>query len=139
MRIIEKLRNNPVLSDGIKSDLRNKELLTQLTLDAPFYVNTKDIDMLERIQREFERIHSLNTQDENCKAQPDIEVLKSCKCCKYSQTVNKTFTSLKTFISKSSFEIIIKSLDPLRAKKTFIRRKLGHTMVSAIKASSVTL
>ena len=36
-------------------------------------------------------------------------------------------------------EIIIKSLDPLRAKKTFIRKKLGHTMVSAIKASSVTL
>ena len=27
----------------------------------------------------------------------------------------------------------------LRAKKTFIRKKLGHTMVSAIKASSVTL
>ena len=35
--------------------------------------------------------------------------------------------------------MIIKSLDPLRAKKTFIRKKLGHTMVSAIKASSVTL
>ena len=35
--------------------------------------------------------------------------------------------------------IIIKSLDPLRAKKTFIRKKLDHTMVSAIKASSVTL
>ena len=35
--------------------------------------------------------------------------------------------------------IIIKSLDLLRAKKTFIRKKLGHTMVSAIKASSVTL
>ena len=31
--------------------------------------------------------------------------------------------------------IIIKSLDPLRAKKTFIRKKLGHTAVSAIKAS----
>ena len=29
-------------------------------------------------------------------------------------------------------EIIIKSLDPLRAKKTFIRKKLGHTKVSAI-------
>ena len=35
--------------------------------------------------------------------------------------------------------IIIKSLDPLRTKKTFIRKKLGHTMVSAIKPSSVTL
>ena len=33
----------------------------------------------------------------------------------------------------------IKSLDPLRAKKTFIRKKCGHTMVSAIKAASVTL
>ena len=32
-----------------------------------------------------------------------------------------------------------KSLDPLRAKKTFIRKKLGHTAVSAIQASSVTL
>ena len=29
----------------------------------------------------------------------------------------------------------MKCLDPLRAKKTFIRKKLGHTMVSAIKAS----
>ena len=33
----------------------------------------------------------------------------------------------------------MKSLGPLRAKKTFIRKKLGHTAVSAIKASSVTL
>ena len=32
-----------------------------------------------------------------------------------------------------------KSLDPLRAKKTFNIKKLGHTMVSVIKASSVTL
>ena len=31
------------------------------------------------------------------------------------------------------------SLDPLRAKKAFKRKKLDHTMVSAIKASSVTL
>ena len=36
-------------------------------------------------------------------------------------------------------QIIVKSLDPLRAKETFIRKKLCHTMVSAIKASSVTL
>ena len=35
--------------------------------------------------------------------------------------------------------IIIKCLDPLRAKKTFIRKKLGHTAVTAIKASPVTL
>ena len=35
--------------------------------------------------------------------------------------------------------ILIKTLDPLRAKKTFIRKKLGHTAVLAIKASSVTL
>ena len=27
----------------------------------------------------------------------------------------------------------MKSLDPLRAKKIFIRKKLGHTAVSAIK------
>ena len=33
----------------------------------------------------------------------------------------------------------VKSLDPLRAKKTFIRKKLGQTAVSAIQASSVTL
>ena len=36
-------------------------------------------------------------------------------------------------------QIKMKSLDPLRAKKIFIRKKLGHTAVSAIKASSVTL
>ena len=40
---------------------------------------------------------------------------------------------------KISVGMIIKSLDPLRAKKTFIRKKLGHTTVSAIKASSETL
>ena len=33
----------------------------------------------------------------------------------------------------------MKSLDPLRAKKILIRKKLDHTAVSAIKASSVTL
>ena len=32
-----------------------------------------------------------------------------------------------------------KILDPLRAKKTFIRKKMGHTAVSAIQASSVAL
>ena len=41
-------------------------------------------------------------------------------------------------LSVNAYEIIIKSLDPLRAKKTFIRKKFGHTAVSA-KASSVTL
>ena len=41
--------------------------------------------------------------------------------------------------SRCRLEIIMKSLDPLRAKKIFIRKKLGHTAVSAIKASSVTL
>ena len=43
---------------------------------------------------------------------------------------------IKVFII---YGIIIKSLYPLRAKKTFIRKKLGHTAVSAFKASSVTL
>ena len=33
----------------------------------------------------------------------------------------------------------VKSLDPLREKKTFIRKKLGQTAVLAIQASSVTL
>ena len=33
----------------------------------------------------------------------------------------------------------MKSLDPIRAKKIFIRKKLVHTSVSAIKASVVTL
>ena len=32
-----------------------------------------------------------------------------------------------------------KSLDPLRAKTPFIGKKLGHTAVSAIQASLVTL
>ena len=34
--------------------------------------------------------------------------------------------------------IIVESLDALKAKKTLIRNKLGHTMVLAIKALSVT-
>ena len=36
-------------------------------------------------------------------------------------------------------KIIMKSLDPSRAEKIFIRKNLGHTAVSAIKTSSVTL
>ena len=40
---------------------------------------------------------------------------------------------------KRKKSMIIKRLDPLIAKKTFVGEKLGHTMVSAIKASSVTL
>ena len=36
-------------------------------------------------------------------------------------------------------DIIIKSLDPLRAKKTFIRKKFDHTAVSAIKALSTAV
>ena len=38
-----------------------------------------------------------------------------------------------------SSPIKMKSLDPLKAKKIFIRKKLGHTAVYASKASSVTL
>ena len=49
----EKLRNNPVLSDEIKSDLRNPDLLTQLTLDASFHVETKDLEVLELDSREY--------------------------------------------------------------------------------------
>ena len=41
-------------------------------------------------------------------------------------------------IVMGDIDIIIKSLDPLRAKKTFIRKKLGHTMVSAI-AETITM
>ena len=48
--------------------------------------------------------------------------------------INKIFTFPIMIII-----IIIKSLEPLRAKKIFIKKKLDHTMVSAIKASSVTL
>ena len=33
----------------------------------------------------------------------------------------------------------MKRIDPLRAMNIFIRKKLGHTAVSVIKASSVTL
>ena len=37
-----------------------------------------------------------------------------------------------SFEHQLNIVIIMKILDPLRAKKTFIRKKLGHTMVSAI-------
>ena len=44
---------------------------------------------------------------------------------------------LSSFFFKA--QIIMKSLDLLRAKKIFIRKKLGNTAVSAIIASSVTI
>ena len=46
---------------------------------------------------------------------------------------------MERLCTEATLEIIIKCLDPLRAKKTFIRKNLGHTMVSAIKASSTLL
>ena len=55
-----------------------------------------------------------------------------------SDLAHKQTLSLLYFF-KLVHEIIIKSVDPLRAKKTFTRKQLGHTAVSAIKASSVTL
>ena len=36
---------------------------------------------------------------------------------------------LKYGLASEVVAIIIKSLDPLKAKKTFIKKKLGHTMV----------
>ena len=39
----------------------------------------------------------------------------------------------------TKIQIVSKSFDPLRAKTTFVTEKLGHTVVSAIKASSVIL
>ena len=38
---------------------------------------------------------------------------------------------VKGFLNIYLDGIILKRLDPLRAKKTFIRKSLGHTMVSA--------
>ena len=65
----------------------------------------------------------------------------NCTCSEYLVTV---YVCLKFIICpfieyQDAHAIIMKSLDPLRAKKIFIRKKLGHTAVAAIKASSVTL
>lgn len=50
----EKLRNNPVLPDEVKHDLRNPELFTHLTLDASFYVSHReDLEILELHSREY--------------------------------------------------------------------------------------
>ena len=50
----EKLRNNPVLPDELKSDLLNTELFTQLTLDASFYINgCENLEALELHSREY--------------------------------------------------------------------------------------
>ena len=46
---------------------------------------------------------------------------------------------LKDLQSATPRLIIMKSLHLLRASKIFIRKKLDHTAVSAIKASSVTI
>ena len=56
-----------------------------------------------------------------------------------SRVDTKGETKISCYNLLMTYSIILKSLDPLRAKKTFIRKKLGHTAVSAIKASSVTL
>ena len=46
----------------------------------------------------------------------------------------KLKSDCNTVLNASTYPIIMKSLDPLRAKKTFIRKKLGHTAFSAIKS-----
>ena len=48
-------------------------------------------------------------------------------------------TTVRCFTELISLSIKTNISDPLRAKKTFIKKKLGHTAVSAIKDSSVTL
>ena len=53
--------------------------------------------------------------------------------------MNAYLSLINLMLIVRTLSIIIKSFDHLRAKKTFIGKKLGHTMVSAIKASSVTL
>ena len=55
------------------------------------------------------------------------------------EVFDSVFNAFSPFDIQEEQLIIIKNLDPLRAKKTFIRKKLGHTMILAIKASSVTL
>ena len=54
-------------------------------------------------------------------------------------SVNLSFEQQNILLVLQNTIIIMKSLDPLGAKKTFIRKMLGHTAVSAIKASSLTL
>ena len=51
---------------------------------------------------------------------------------------NGVFVIVMLFSCESN-EYNNKKIDPLRANKTFIRKKLGHTAISAIQASSVTL
>ena len=64
-------------------------------------------------------------------------MLQICFPIEFYDNVPNTCNASK--LSGNAYEIIIKSLDPLRAKKTFIRKKLGHSAVSAIKASSGNL
>ena len=45
------------------------------------------------------------------------------------EVLDSVLNSFSPFDIQEEQLIIIKSLDPLRAKKTFIRKKLGHTMV----------
>ena len=55
----------------------------------------------------------------------------------HNPNVTKTLANLYVTLTSGNPNhslIIMKSLDPLRAKKIFIRNNLGHTPVSAIKA-----
>ena len=64
------------------------------------------------------------------------------RCCSFNclhKRVTLNWTTTHCLCILYQIGMIIKGLYPLRAKKTFIRKKLGHTAVSAIKASSVTL
>ena len=55
-----------------------------------------------------------------------FEIMK-CRMNLYGLNIRMYFRSNAIYK-----QIIIKSSDPLRAKKTFIRKKMGHTLVSAI-------
>ncbi|MEW8545672.1 MAG: reverse transcriptase family protein [Candidatus Thiodiazotropha sp.] len=56
---VERLRNNPVLSDSLKDNLGDSDFLTQLTLDASVYVTQlEELEFLESSSREYiEQIH----------------------------------------------------------------------------------
>ena len=62
-------------------------------------------------------------------------------CAKIAHEIHDSLIAERTKIKHQTLmhTIIMKSLDPSRAVQIFIRKKLGHSAVSAIRASSVTL
>ena len=99
----EKLGNNPVLPDELKSDLLNPELFTQLIPDASFYINGREnLEALELHSREYHRYIEKEKQVLTVK----LQIASNCQhfCLQISECCVKPVITQTVYFHLTSFK-----------------------------------